>query len=62
MTKKKEKDKKKSKRSGLVIKKLGDAATKALQEFQQTSDSERSKTMDLKDRMRKERNQRIRGR
>tara|TARA_R100000781_G_scaffold28779_1_gene21251 strand:- start:138 stop:326 length:189 start_codon:yes stop_codon:yes gene_type:complete len=62
MTKKKEKDKNKSKRSGLVIKKFGDAATKALQDFQKTSDSERSKTMDLKDRIRKERNKRIRER
>ena len=63
MTKKlKEKKDKKRNRSGLAIKKLGDTATQALQDWQKTSDSERSKTMDLKDRMRKERNQRIRGR
>lgn len=48
-------------RSGLAITKLAAAAGESIKDWQKTADSEKSKTMDLKDRMRKERNKRIRG-
>ena len=48
-------------RSGLAITKLAGAAQESIKSWQKTADSEQSKTMDLKDRMRKERNKRMRG-
>ena len=49
-------------RSGLAITKLAGAAQESIKSWQKTADSEQSKTMDLKDRIRKERNKRIRER
>ena len=49
-------------RSGLAITKLAGAAQESIKSWQKTADSEQSKTMDVKDRMRQDRNQRIRGR
>ena len=62
MTKKKEKDKKKSKRSGLAITKLASKAQESIKSYQETVSSEQSKTMSLKDSLRQERNKRIRSR